>query len=145
MVLVLKWNKNQDKSWYWSQLKWNIKTCLGIGIERNHISRQVLVLVSNKIGGLAELWRQRKSTVAQFKTMSRDKPVCAVLIQLLELTRLTSQGKEEKYFHDCEYSFIIISTAYVWNCNTKQQLLSNSYFLNLHLTWSVLPGLQLCF
>ena len=56
LVLILKWITNQDKSWYWSQLKLDIKTCLGIGIERNQKSRQVLVLVSNQMEGLAELW-----------------------------------------------------------------------------------------
>ena len=33
-----------------------VKTCLGIGIERNQKSRQVLELVSNQMEGLAELW-----------------------------------------------------------------------------------------
>ena len=47
--------KNQDTSWYWSQKKFHFKTCLGIGLEIKLISRQVLVLVLNKKGGLAEL------------------------------------------------------------------------------------------
>ena len=55
LVLILKWITNQDKSWYWSQLKLDIKTCLGIVIERNHQSIQVLLLVSNMMEGLTEL------------------------------------------------------------------------------------------
>ena len=57
LVLVLSGIKNQDTSWYWSQKKFNFKTCLGIGLEMKLISRQVLVLVLNKKSGLAELWR----------------------------------------------------------------------------------------
>ena len=55
LVLVLTEMKNQDTSWYWSQKKFDFKTCLGIGLEIKFISRQVLVLVLNKISGLAEL------------------------------------------------------------------------------------------
>ena len=58
LVLVLELTEipNQDKSWYWSQTNFNFKTSLGIGIEINLKSRQVFVLVLNKISGLAELW-----------------------------------------------------------------------------------------
>ena len=55
LVLVLKEIPNQDKSWYWSQSNVNFKTSHGIGIEINLKSRQVFVLILNKISGLAEL------------------------------------------------------------------------------------------
>ena len=36
-------------SWCWSQIISNIQTCLGIGLDRNIKSRQVFLMVSNKI------------------------------------------------------------------------------------------------
>ena len=50
----LKHVYNQD-SWYWSWIVSNIKTSLGIGLEKISISRLVLVLV------LTENWNQDKS------------------------------------------------------------------------------------
>ena len=50
----LKHVYNQD-SWYWSWIVSNIKTSLGIGLEKISISRLVLVLV------LKENWNQDKS------------------------------------------------------------------------------------
>ena len=63
LLLVLKWNTNQNKSWCWSQFKLYIGTSLGIGIEINqYTSIQVLVLVSNKIGCLADLLNKTRHT-----------------------------------------------------------------------------------
>ena len=62
-VLVSTEMKKQDTSWYWSQKKFHFKTCLGIGLEIKMISRQVLVLVLNRISGLAELFARALTSV----------------------------------------------------------------------------------
>ena len=55
---------SQD-SWYWSWMVCNIKTSLGIGLDRNKKSRHFLVLVSKKISfqDMSWYWSWKKNEI----------------------------------------------------------------------------------